>query len=151
MDAGHLVHTEPSIKNWEETDDSRSTLVEGVLVKAGSLIIPTNICLRVSYWASTFWRKNALLSRRDVRTWKRGGRCSIAAAENSRITRRILFQHSDYCGLRHPTALGNLSQGQTFCSQLLKLGSRDQYSWSPQVLALGASIAQTRSNALHDD
>jgi hypothetical protein len=44
MDAGfklehvlrHLIHTEPHIEHWEEMIDSRSTVVEGVLVNAGS-------------------------------------------------------------------------------------------------------------------
>ena len=32
----HLKHTEADITHWQEMDDSRSTVVEGILVNAGS-------------------------------------------------------------------------------------------------------------------
>jgi len=43
MDAGfklehvlrHLMHTEPDIEHWEKMADSRSTVVEGLLINAG--------------------------------------------------------------------------------------------------------------------
>ena len=44
MDAGfklehvlrHLMHTEPDIEHWEKMSDSRSTVVDGLLINAGS-------------------------------------------------------------------------------------------------------------------